>query len=44
MKDYYTKTRKLKMWAMQIDYILENREIPTKLLRNLGLDEKEGEQ
>ena len=41
IKDYYTKKRQLKLWAMQIDLILDSKEIPEKLLVNLGLKKKE---
>lgn len=37
MKDYYQKKRQTYIIRYQIDYILDNREIPGKLLETLGL-------
>ena len=37
MKDYHTKKRQQQILCYQIDYILDHKEIPDKLLEDIGL-------
>jgi hypothetical protein len=37
MTDYHAKKRQCLIWEMQVDWILDNREIPERLLMSLGL-------